>query len=153
MRFRARRDIYFTMIISIILLVLAVVILCPLYFQEGRTSGMIALTITFLILCEGFIVWLFLDIQYTFRHDHLCVKGGPFRSKIPYEAITKVAPTTNIFIGYRILSARHGLEIHYKTGMWGSVKISPEKQTHFIKRLQTHCPHLQIDITEMSQIK
>lgn len=66
--------------------------------------------------------WIF----NTFHKDHLFVKGGPFKSRIQYQTITKVTHGTNMFVEYRILSARNGIEIHYKTGLWGSVQISPE---------------------------
>src|SRR5699024_2162240 len=91
---------------------------------EAWTLGLILSMLVTFILCAGLIIWSVLGIKYVFEEDHLYVQGGPFRSCIPYEAITKVEKTGNFLIGYRILSARRGLEIFYKTGMWGSVIIS-----------------------------
>jgi hypothetical protein len=70
------------------------------------------------------------------------VKGGPFKSRIPYEEITKVSPTREIFTGYRILSSRDAIEIFYKTAFMGSVKISPKEQKRFMIELEKHCPHI-----------
>lgn len=43
---------------------------------------------------------------------------------------------TNIWVGYRVLSSRDAIELHYKTGLLGSVKISPEQKELFIEELQ-----------------
>ena len=85
--------------------------------------------------------WIF----NTFHKDHLFVKGGPFKSRIQYQTITKVTHGTNMFVGYRILSARNGIEIHYKTGLWGSVQISPEHQTQFLTELQSRCSQIDMN--------
>lgn len=144
MTFRARRDAYFIKMISIILIFLGIVILLPLLDSDSRTPGFIIFTCFFLVLCEGFIVWIAFDIKYTFLDDHLYVRGGLFWSKIHYKEITKVGPASNMFVGYRLLSARNGIEIYYKTGMWGSVQISPENQMQFLTELQAHCPGINI---------
>lgn len=146
MTFRARRDAYFIKFISIVLIISGIVILLPLLDNDLRAPGFIIFTCIFLILCEGFILWIIFDIKYTFLKDHLYVKGGPFRSEIPYKEITKVGPASNIFIGYRILSARYGLKIYYKTGMWESVQISPENQTQFVAELQARSPDISINL-------
>ena len=87
------------------------------------------------------ILWSSFSIKYVFHQDYLFVKGGPFRSRIPYENITKVSPTSSIFVGYRLLSSRDAIEIFYKTSLMGSVKISPEDQKAFIAELKKRCPN------------
>ena len=94
------------------------------------------------IVFSGFMVWIWLDIEYKFYDDYLFVRGGLFRSRIPYSQITRIQETNNVLIGYRILSSKDALEIYYKTGLLGSVIISPENKDQFIEELRRRCPLL-----------
>jgi len=96
------------------------------------------------IISVGFILWIAISIKYVFYEDYLLVKGGPFRSKIPYQTITKTSPTNDIFTGYRILSSKDGLQLFYKSAMLGSVKISPKNRRDFITELKKRCPNAEI---------
>ncbi|MFJ7972728.1 PH domain-containing protein [Psychrobacillus sp. NPDC096389] len=144
--FKSKRDkTFFRMIIAAIVVV-ALVTLVPAIYElfftvEGDMLAVIITTILFL-LCAGFIVWISFDIEYTFTENHLFVRGGPFRSKISYEDITKVNPTSNILVGYRVLSSKDALEIHYKKALLRSVIISPEKQELFLQVLVEKAPHI-----------
>ena len=88
-----------------------------------------------------------LSIRYEMLDDYLLVKGGPFRSKIRYEDITKVEAgqfsVADTLVGYRVMSARDGVEIHYKTAIMGSIRISPNNKEKFIKELKTRARHAQ----------
>ncbi|MCM3110366.1 PH domain-containing protein [Lederbergia lenta] len=85
------------------------------------------LMIALFIICGGCLFTIWLDIEYKLYKECLFILGGPIRSKIPYASITSIHETGNIFVGYRILSSRDVLEIHYKTGLLGSVIISPHQ--------------------------
>ncbi|MDI2587375.1 PH domain-containing protein [Psychrobacillus sp. NEAU-3TGS] len=104
----------------------------------------VIITTVLFFLCAGFIVWISIDIEYTFTENYLFVRGGPFRSKIPYEDITKVNPTANILVGYRVLSSKDALEIHYKKALLGSVIISPKRQEAFLQVLVEKAPHIHL---------
>src|SRR5699024_8358275 len=104
------------------------------------SATVVTITFTLFIVSVGIIVWTAFFIKYVFYEDFLLVKGGPFRSKIPYQTITKVSPTDDIFTGYRILSSKQGLEIFYTSAMLESVKISPKNKTEFITELKKRCP-------------
>ena len=99
------------------------------------------------LLSAGLILWSSLDVKYVFYEDFLLVKGGFFRSRIPYVEINRVTETNEIMVGYRLLSSKDALEIHYHTGLLGSVKIPPKNKESFIDELQKHCPHIIIDIS------
>lgn len=73
----------------------------------------------------------------------MLVKGEPFRSRISYENITKFSPTTEKFIGYKLLSSKNAIEIFYKTAALGNVKISPRDKSDFIVALKKRCPNVQ----------
>lgn len=146
--FKSKRDkTFFRMIIAAIVVV-ALVILVPaiyeLFFAEERDMLAVIITTILFLLCAGFIVWISFDIEYTFTENYLFVRGGPFRSKIPYEDIIKVNPTSNILVGYRVLSSKYALEIHYKKALLGSVIISPEKQELFLQVLVEKAPHIHL---------
>ena len=104
-------------------------------------KAVIIISILF-VMCVGFILWITFDIEYSFKDDYLFIKGGPFRSKIPYEDITKVNKTSQILAGYRILSSKDALEIHYKKATLGSIIISPSEQQKFLRVLSEKAPHI-----------
>ncbi|MCM3782005.1 PH domain-containing protein [Neobacillus mesonae] len=136
MMFRSKIDNFFVVTISITLLVLLAVFIIPLSVDNERS---IIETIVVLSLCAlsvGFILWSAFSIKYVFYQDHLFVKGGPFRSRISYEEITRISTTKEIFTGYRLLSSKDGIEIFYKSSSWGSVKISPSDIERFISEIK-----------------
>ena len=145
MAFRSKMDSFFVKIILIAILIIGVATFLPL-FAEGGDELPVVLTLTAVFnIMTVFILWSSFSIKYVFHQDYLFVKGGPFRSRIPYESITKVSPTSSIFVGYRLLSSRDAIEIFYKTSLMGSVKISPKDQKAFIAELKKRCPNILIE--------
>ena len=145
MTFQSKVDRFFSNLILIVVLIIGALIFLPLFFEDFRNELITVLVYTtILLIVIGFILWITFSIKYVFNQNYLFVKGGPFRSRIPYENITKVSPTTEIFTGYRILSAKDGLEIFYKNAALGSVKISPKNKSEFIIELKRRCPNVQI---------
>ncbi|WP_391119042.1 PH domain-containing protein [Psychrobacillus sp. L3] len=146
MTFKSKRDRTFMILIMMASALIAMATLLPvvieLFFMEAPDMKAVWITLVLFLLCEGFILWVSLDIEYTFKEDYLFVRGGLFRSKIPFEDITKVNPTSNILVGYRILSSTDALEIHYKKAFMGSVIISPENREEFLKVLLEKAPHI-----------
>lgn len=146
MTFQAKRDRFFmTMIGGVLLLIFAVTagpIVYELFFANTIDWAMIVVLLLTMILTCGFILWLIFDMEYTFQEEHLLVRGGPFRSKIPYEEITKMNDSTQIFVGYRVLSSKDALEIHYKRAFLGSVIISPAEKETFKKELLKRAPNM-----------
>jgi|SRR5690625_2634968 len=144
MVFRSKVDAFFSNFMLIVVLIIGAGIFWPL-FLEGRTDLPVVLILTLIFLIViSFILWTAFSVKYVFYQDYLFVKGGPFRSRIPYENITKVSLTTAIFTGYRILSLRDGLELFYKTAVLGSIKNSPKDRRKFITELKKWCPNIQI---------
>ncbi|WP_062678781.1 PH domain-containing protein [Parageobacillus toebii] len=141
MVFRAKIDSFFTFIMSFSILVIIGVFLIPLFLDKTRTMFDTVIVFSLLIISVGFIVWSVLSIKYVFYDDYLLVKGGAFRSRISYKDITKVSPTNDIFTGYRLLSSASGIEIFYKSGILGSVKISPKEKELFLSELKKRCPN------------
>ena len=145
MVFRSKVDAFFVKFIVIAILIIGLVTLFPLIIGGGDELSVVVVSISVFLIASALILWCSFSIKYVFHQDHLFVKGGPFRSQIPYESITKVSPTSSIFVGYRLLSSRDAIEIFYKTSLMGSVKISPKDQKAFIAELKKRCPNLLIE--------
>lgn len=140
MTFKVKRDRFFMSIIYFIILLILFVTFVPVLvigYMEDKIE-FLPLLILFLIdlITVVFILWIIYDMKYIFYDDYLFVKGGPFRSKIPYSKITGFHETKNIWIGYRLCSSKDALEIFYTTGIMGSVIISPENKERFIEELE-----------------
>ena len=145
MTFSSKVDRFFIRFIVIAVLIIGSLVFLPLFFEDVRNElATVLIWSAILLIVIGFILWTAFSVKYVFNQDYLVVKGGPFRSRIPYENITKISPTTEIFTGYRILSSRDGLEIFYKNSALGSVKVSPKNKNEFIAELKKRCSHLQI---------
>lgn len=141
--FRSKIDKHFVIILSFAVLLVLAVFLIPLFLDDKKTTIDTLIVLTICMLTIGFILWTTFSVKYIFREDHLFVKAGLFRSRIPYEKITKVSPTTEIYTGYRLLSSKYALEIFYETAVLGSVKISPKDRELFISELKKRCPKIQ----------
>ena len=146
MTFRSKRDWTFIILLVIALIIIAVATLWPvvyeLFFTKHPEYPAIWIMIALFVVIAGMLLWIFIDIHYTFYDDYLYVKGGPFRSKIKYKDMTKVNKSSNILVGYRILSSKDALEIHYKHSLMGSVIISPDNQEQFVKVLIEKAAHI-----------
>ncbi|WML46643.1 PH domain-containing protein [Neobacillus sp. PS3-34] len=144
MVFRSKIDTYFKTFISIIILLISAVTLIPLFLDEEVTPLTMMIVFFIFIISVGLILWSAFSIKYIFYQDHLFVRGGPFRSRIPYEEITRISPAKEILTGYRLLSSKESFEIFYKSATLGSVKISPMEIERFISEIKQRCPNVTI---------
>lgn len=97
------------------------------------------------MLVTGLLIWLIADLKYVMTEEHLLVKGGFIKSRIRYSDITKITRNPGIWAGYRMLFSRDAIEVHYKTGLWGSVIISPKEKEAFIEELKRRASHIQVE--------
>ncbi|MEK9198076.1 PH domain-containing protein [Ureibacillus sp. FSL E2-3493] len=142
MEFRSKVDNFFVVVISITLFIIMAVLLIPLILDNDKTLVDVIIVLSLCFLSIAFILWTSFSIKYIFNPDTLLVKGGLFKTCIPYEDITKLTETTEIFTGYRVLASKDSLEIFYKKGILGSVKISPTDKKRFVSELKKRCPNL-----------
>lgn len=130
--------------IFITVILIVVLVSAPfISFINNLSILSVLLWIFFLIITAGVILWNSYGIKYRFYDDYLYVRGGIFRSRIPYNTISKIESlqftTGDILAGYRILASKDGIEISYNKG-FGTVKISPEHKTLFLSELKKRCP-------------
>nr|WP_318540865.1 PH domain-containing protein [Terribacillus saccharophilus] len=144
MVFRSKIDIFFVNFILIVILLLALASFWPLFFFNKIDLVVFLLLSSTFLIPAGVILWSVFSIKYVYYQDFLLVKGGPYKSRILYEDITKITSSNNIFSGYRILSARDAIEIYSKQAFWGSVTISPMCKEEFISELKKRCPNMNI---------
>lgn len=142
MEYRSKVDKFFVVFISITLSIIMAVFLIPLILDTDKTLVDVIIVLTLCFLSIAFILWTSFSIKYIFNTETLLIKGGPFKTRIPYEDITKLTETTEIFTGYRVLASKDSLEVFYKKGILGSVKISPTDKKRFISELKKRCPNL-----------
>lgn len=146
MVFHSKVDSFFVKFIIFAILLIAVVCFIPLFLEGGTDLAVIVTSISTFVIIAVLILWPVNKIKYVLNEDHLFVKGGPFKSRIPYKHITKVTGTRDIFTGYRILSSKDAIEIVYPTGLLGAVKISPVEKEFFLDELRKRCPHANFDL-------
>lgn len=139
MVYHAKTDIVLTIIMFLIVWIFGAISLLPF----TSLSTVIIMSTAF-IVSVVFVWWYANSIKFVFYDNYLLVKGGPFKSKIPYQSITRVSPTTDKYTGYLISSSDKGLEIFYSTAANGSIEILPKDKMQFILELKKRCPNAQI---------
>lgn len=143
MKWKVRRDrgFWYMMIGSILLS--NILLSLPLLLDKTLNSVDLLIISSFILIFDLFMLWIIFGIRYELRETSLYARCGPFYCNIPYENITEIHPTDDMFIGFRLAAAFHGVEIHYPKALLGSVKLSPENEEFFIQTILAKCPHLQ----------
>ncbi|UPW81424.1 PH domain-containing protein [Lysinibacillus sp. Ag94] len=140
MVYQAKTNIFYTIIVFLLVWIFGAISLFPFI----TSLLIVVIMLTAFIVSFVFIFWYVNSIKFVFCENYLLVKGGPFKSKISYQSIARVSPTTDKYTGYLISSFDKGLEIFYKTANYGSIKILPEDKMKFILELKKRCPNAQI---------
>lgn len=146
MVFRTKVNMVLLIGLYLVVVIMSSIPLLSLYKQLPLP---ILLLIVVLFLVAGSFVWWYgTSIQCIFYKEYLLIKGGPFKRRIPYQTITKVAPTTDKFTGYRITPSDTGLELCVESTSFGLIKILPDNKMGFIEELKKRCPHAQFENVE-----
>ncbi|KIL51687.1 hypothetical protein KP77_11990 [Jeotgalibacillus alimentarius] len=146
MTFRSKIDQSYKVLMLIAVVITGIATMFPIFIDDQiDLIGVIVLTSIFAgTVC--FLLWTLFSIKYIFFEDDLLVKGGPFRSRIRYEDITRVAHTHDLMTGYRLTMSSDSIQIFYRTGTFGSVKVSPEALDDFVEEIRKRCPNVRIDM-------
>lgn len=104
--------------------------------RHDATGGavMAAITGAFILLIAGIFT---LPCRYTLAADHLLIRCGVIRRRIPYSAITRVEPSSSL-MSAPALSLRR-LEVKHARG---AQLISPRDRSAFIAALRERAPHV-----------
>lgn len=144
MNFKVKKDNYFMTMILIFSIFIVILVSAPfISFFKSLSALNVLLWVFLLLITVGGLLWTSFGIKYKFYDDFLYVRGGIFRSRIPYGKITQVKSlqftTADLLAGYRILASKDGIEILYNKG-FGTVKISPNQKSLFVSELKKQCP-------------
>ncbi|MFF5996034.1 PH domain-containing protein [Lysinibacillus sp. KU-BSD001] len=139
MVYHVKVDMFSIIVIFLMIWGMGAITLLPLITSLSIVIIMFAM----LIISAIFVWWYVISVKYVLHEDYLLVKGGPFKIKIPYHSITKVAPTTDQWTGYRISASDKGIELFYKAEAHRSINVLPKDKMEFIAELSKRCPHVQ----------
>lgn len=134
MKYRTKRDKFFIVLWLVVIIFVNIVLLSPIILDPSLDDKELIPLLIVDVLISAFILSL-AAISYELKEDFLLVKAGMIRSKIKYKDITNITFQPNIWVGYRLIFSRDAIEIHYKTGLLGSIVISPENKMQFVEEL------------------
>ncbi len=98
--------------------------------------------LTLLVSAAAFMLWVLYSTYYTLTDEHLLIRCGPFRYRVPLVEIDIVKPSRNP------LSSPAGsldrLLIKWNEGR-ERILISPSRKTDFLQELERRCEQLNLD--------
>lgn len=89
----------------------------------------------------AFMLWVLNGTGYRIEERSLHVRGGPFRWRIPLDAIVSVTPTRNPLSSPALSLDRLRVTHRTRRGERG-LMISPADKAGFLAALTDRCPHL-----------
>lgn len=140
MKFKSRRDYFFSLIIigfnSFLLIITA----------HGLISGEIGSkeywTSALIFGVVGFVFWIFFGTNYELDQTKFIYKSGPFRGSINLDRIKKIEVGKTMWVGFRPATARKGLIIHYDK--FNEIYITPKTNQSFIQEILEFKPDIEI---------
>jgi hypothetical protein len=135
MEYPSKRDWWMTAVCAVLvgsaLLTVALAFVTP----GGWISALV------MIGAAAFTVWVWARTGYPLGERELIARSGPFRWRIPLDAITAVRRTRNPLSSPALSLDR--LAIRYGRG--GVILISPRDRAAFVRALRARCPAAAID--------
>ncbi len=125
MKFKSRKDTFFSMIIIGISLFLTIVAII------GISSGKWLMVLYFMFV--GFLLWILFDTQYELSRTHLKYRQGPIKGAIEISQKSKIIKGKVLLVGIKPATARSGLIITYNK--YDDIYISPKTNESFIAEL------------------
>jgi hypothetical protein len=95
------------------------------------------------------LLWMFLGTSYEIGETELVSRLGPFRFRVPLNAIEEVVPTRGfiLVVGLGLSWSLDMLHVNYRKSSGGRawpVSISPQDKTGFLQELAAAVPGLKI---------
>lgn len=124
MVFKAKKDLFYTIVFSLIFIFLSLSIYDTVSKKEWLASFMLALLF-------GFLAYLWFGTKYVILDGKLIIRSGPFKQELLIKDITSIRYTKNPFTSAALALERIELnDRHYNT-----IQISPKHLKHFIEVL------------------
>lgn len=137
MKYPSKVDLWLAILISGSMLGTIGIGLYAMFYESPSFWEVIFLLLS-CVLLPLFILWGCLTTYYLFSDNHLIIRYGPFKKRIPLDRITSVKKTSNPLSSPALSLKR--LEISYNT--YDMVLISPQDRDEFIKVLSKRCEQL-----------
>lgn len=118
--------------LRVILVAMPIVALATLVVGLIDGEGMVAAVLACAFIA-GLYVAVVYPVRYGFDQEHLIVRFGVFRRRVPYARIRSVRPTWNP-LSSPALSLRR-LRVDYGEGLWSAALISPKHRDAFLDAL------------------
>ncbi len=135
MRVKAKIDIWVSIIIWLVVLVIAgSMAIIP------QNEKMLGYTVGLPMIC--FVLWIYFGTYYEFRDKYLYCRSGPFFERIFYEKIKSVKHSNNMMSSMALSRKRIEIRQHDKRYITGTTFISPINRDDFIKELVTRCKNM-----------
>ncbi len=97
----------------------------------------------FFLPITAFVFWC-LDTRYTFAGSELDIRSGPFRFRIPFDAIIRVYPTRDVLSSPAWSLDRVAIEYRADSKS-RRLMISPKDRDGFLRVLGARCPQAAIE--------
>jgi len=127
MRFKARRDAFFTIIfLATTLLICGVVVLMIIDKELNPTLFIV-------LIAQSLLVSVFFNTYYQINNAELFYRSGFFKGTIDILTIRELEVNTTMWAGNKPALARNGIIIKYNK--YDDIYVSPKKQNEFITEL------------------
>lgn len=128
-KFKSKVDRWILVLILLVIVMQVVAITAAV--REAGEPGMITSLILVMIGVVALMAWLLLGTHYTVDRGYVRIVSGPFRWKVPIDAITSVRRTRNPLSSPALSLDR--LSIRY--GKRRRIMISPADQAGFLEAI------------------
>lgn len=109
-------------------------------WESGRSPLLQLATPLVLLFSAAFVVWILYGTCYLLSDDVLVIRSGPFRWRVPLDAIEEVFPTRNPLSSPACSLDR--LHIRYAGSRFG-VMVSPRDKSEFLGDLAARSERLE----------
>lgn len=133
MRYYSKIDLWYKILISIVIIILITSIVMLMFTFKNIELVFAVIMIMFIIV---FILSITFNTYYEFKKDYLYCKSGIFSEKIKYKDIKNIKKSNNMFSSMAL--SRDRIEIKTSDNIFlGLTYISPSNQDEFIEILNS----------------
>jgi len=132
MKFKSKKDLFFSVLILGLNAYLIGVISFGLFSKNIETQDL--LTILLILGVVGLLFWLYFETHYELSKEAgLIYRSGPFSGKIKIDRITEIVKGKTLWVGLKPATARKGLIVKYDK--YNEIYISPKTNDSFIEKI------------------
>lgn len=100
--------------------------------------------LSWVVVIVFFMLSMLHGTRYRLNNEKLFFRCGPFFGSIKIKSITEIIVGKTLWVGMRPATARNGLIVKYKGGLWGEIYISPKTNEAFVEEILKHNSNIKI---------